>query len=722
MQQNNKRLDYSQQILEIVAKENKRPIPVGVILRKVGNKEKSFINKNVFFKNVQRLIDSCQLVKLKSGKIVLGYPKADVDMSKIFKGTIRINSKFAGFITLEGEEDSKYYVHKTNLGGSLDGDTVEFALLKMNQNPDQDLIDAKVLKVISHAKGYYVGCYMSDGEHYHIDVDDKKMYLPVKLEDTAGLVNGTKFLFTVSHFTETEAIGKVAKIIGHINDVGADILSIVYDNGIEPEFPDEVIEQANKMSVTITEKDRKERVDLTDLNIVTIDPATSKDFDDAIYTEKLTDGTFRLVVGIADVSHYVKMSTPLDEEALKRGCSCYLVNGVIPMLPHNLSDEICSLVPNCERMSMVCDMIIDEHGDFKNIKTYQAIIKSHRRFSYDQVNDFFSGKDKLESDAQEIKDMLRASYELHKILFRMKKNRGYIELDIPEAQVIVDEKTLEPIEIKLRATGEAQTMIEDFMVAANEAVTIEAEKVKMPFVYRVHGMPEAERVETFKIEAKKLAFALPSELTISPQAFSQWLKNNKDNPNLDLISIMMLRTMAKAKYDTKNIGHFGLASKNYTHFTSPIRRYPDVVVHRLLRMFLFDRKNYSDQQRTELVDHLKEYCEKSNEAELRAIDTERDVNSLKFTQYMSKHLGEIFDVKVTAVMKFGCFVELPNTIEGLIRLANLKDDFYAYDEKNYQLIGKSGKIITLGTKFKAKCIQTSIIERKIEFEVVERIK
>ncbi|MCQ3908319.1 MAG: ribonuclease R [Mycoplasmoidaceae bacterium] len=471
----NKKPDYYKQILEIVAKEGKRPIPIGIILRKLSNKEPG-VDKNVFFKNIQSLINSAQLVKLRNGKLVLGYPKADVDMTNIYKGVIRINSKLAGFITEEGKEESGYFVHKTNLGGALDGDTVEFALLKI-ESPNKDLKDAKVLKVLKHAKGFYVGCFKSDGEHYQVETDDKKMYLPIKLEDTSGLTNGTKFLYTVVKFTETEAICKVAKIIGHINDVGTDILSIVYDNGIEPEFPEEVIDYANKLKLDINEEEKALRKDLTNLDIVTIDPATSKDFDDAVYCEQLEDGTYKLYVSIADVSHYVKMNSCLDLEALKRGCSTYLVDRVIPMLPHNLSDDLCSLNPNVPRLALTCEMIIDKKGSFLDIKTYPSIIKSHRRFSYDEVNAFFEGKDKLEKDTPEIRKMLQTSRKLHDILYTMKKNRGYVELEIPEVKIIVNEKC-EPIEIKLRETGTAQSMIEDFMVAANEAVTIEAIKVK----------------------------------------------------------------------------------------------------------------------------------------------------------------------------------------------------------------------------------------------------
>lgn len=716
-----KKIDYSRQILEIISKENKRPIPVGIILKKL-SKEVEQVNKKVFFANIQFLKSTSQVRVLRSGKLVLGYPKAEADMSNIYVGNISINSTFAGFITLEGEEESKFYVHKTNLGGALDGDKVEFALLKIPEDPTKTLKDAKVIKVLEHKKGYYVGLFKTDGFNYQVECDNKKMYLPVKLTSTTGLTNGTKFLFKVDKFTNKEAICSIAKIIGHISDVGTDILSIVYDFGSEPEYPQEVLDQANSLSVKIDDKQKSLRKDLTKLEIVTIDPKESKDFDDAIYTKQINEHEFKLYVSIADVSHYVTKDSPLDKEALKRGCSIYLVDRVIPMLPHVLSDDICSLNPSLERLALTCEMIIDDKGNFKDIQVYPSIIKSHRRFSYDEVNDFFSKKDNLEKDSNEIKAMLNDSFKLHKILTKMKHDRGYIELEVPEPKIIVNDKC-EPIEIKLRESGEAQKMIEDFMVAANEAVTIYAEKRDWPFVYRTHDKPKAERLETFKVEAKKLNFKLPSgELEPTPKEFSRWMDNNKDNPNMDLVSILMLRTMAKAKYTVQNIGHFGLASKNYTHFTSPIRRYPDLLVHRIYWMWLFDKQSYTDSQRNKVVEQLKEYCLQSNECEVRAIETERAVNALKFAQYMKKHIGEEFDGKISGVTKFGVFVELPNTIEGMIRLTNLKDDFYSYDEKNYQLVGKqTNKIFTLGTKVKVKCIGANLSERAIDFALVKRL-
>ena len=715
------KIDYKKEILDIVDKENNRPIPVGIIIKKL-EKKHGFkqISKNQFFNSLDALIKTGQLVQLKSGKIVMGYQQAEVDMTNIFKGTIAINSKKTGFITLENENESKYFVHKTNLSNALDGDEVEFALLKTKPDPTRTLLDAKVLKVLNHAKDSYVGLFVSDSNGYHIETDNQKMYLPVKLEDTQGLVNGSKILYKIIKYENDHALAQVKKIIGHKSDVGTDILSIVLDNGVEPEFEYQALEQAKKISLDIDDYQKSIRKDLTNLNIITIDPATSKDFDDAIYCEQIDKDNFRLFVSIADVSHYVKWNSVLDKEAIRRGCSIYLVDRVIPMLPHNLSDDICSLVPGQKRLALTCEMVINSKGDFKDIKVYPSIIKSQKRFSYDEVNEFFDGKNSLTDSSKELKDMLLVSKKLHEYLSSYKNKRGYIEFEIPEPKIIVNEKGI-PIDIELRETGQAQKLIEDFMVAANEAVTIYAIKQKWPFVYRVHDKPNELKLEMFVKEAQKLRFKVPNKVEdIQPNTISKWLENNQDNTNKDLIHILLLRTMAKAEYDTKNIGHFGLASDNYTHFTSPIRRYPDLLVHRIYWMYLFEKDKYSDDQRQQLVDSLKTICDLSNKSEIVAVDTERDVNAMKFAEYMQKHIGEVFEATVTTISSFGMFIQLPNTIEGLIRIANLKDDYYTYDEKQRILLGKNKKrVLTLGSKVKAKVISASKIERKIEFELVE---
>ncbi len=710
--------DNLSELIEKTVKEDGKPIPKGVLIQKILKQNKNF-KYNEVEKQIQELIKSGALKILsKSQKIVMGYEKAEIDNSKSYIGTIFINTKGSGFITIEGKQKSEFFVYKTNLNGALNGDKVEFALLK--KEPQKDLKDAVVLKIIQHSKDFYTGLINinSDGS-YVVKLDDEKMYLPVKLDDIHGLVTGQKVLIKIHKYEHDTAYGTVSRIIGHTSDVGVDVLSIVYDNEVEPDFEQDVLEYSRKITLNIDETQRKIRKDLTHLPIVTIDPASSKDFDDAIYVKKISDNEYFLSVSIADVSHYVRYRSILDESALKRGCSIYLVDRVIPMLPHNLSDDICSLNPDVERLTITCEMLIDNTGKTKNIKVFPAIIKSHRRFSYDEVNDYFDNKSKLEKDTNEIKMMLNDALELHKILDDEKHRRGYISFEIPEPIIKLDDKGF-PVEILTRKLGRAQNMIENFMVAANEAVTIYANKKKWPFVYRIHDKPNEDRLAVFVLESKKLGFKITTELEdITSKDISQWLEDNKDNNNLDLINLMLLRSMAKAKYSTENLGHFGLALENYTHFTSPIRRYPDLLVHRIFWMCEFQKNEYSS-NRESFLEQLDKFCEMSSKNELIAIKCENDVNAMKFAEYMTKHIGEEFEGFVSAVSNFGVFVELPNTIEGMIKISDLGNDYFTYNEKAKQLIGKkSGIIYSLGSKVIVKVIAANKETRKIEFSLVK---
>jgi ribonuclease R len=467
-----------QAVIDIVVNENNRPIPPGIIVAKLTKQSQEFVDKRDIYATIEELVKTGELKQLQKTKsIVTGYTSAPVNMDLLQEGTISINSNGSGFITLDNQKKVQFFVFKTNLNGALNGDRVQFAL--MQKPPKADLKDAIVTKVISHQKDFFVGVFKLDKttNTYSVKVDDEKFYLTIKLDSIDGLVDGQKILIKIKEYTKTEAFGTVSRVIGHVGDVGVDILSIVYDNGVEPDFSDAVLDCARKIKLNIDEYQRSIRTDLTKLPIVTIDPATSKDFDDAIYVKKLNEHKYLLSVSIADVSHYVRFKTILDDEAIKRGCSIYLVDRVIPMLPHNLSDDICSLNPNVERLTLTCDMVIRNDGNFEDIKVYPSIIKSHRRYAYEEVNDYFNKKSSLEKDDTDVKAMLNEALELHNVLDKYKKQRGYIEFEIPEPIIIVDAKGT-PTEIKVRQSGTAQKMIEDFMVAANEAVTIYAEKHK----------------------------------------------------------------------------------------------------------------------------------------------------------------------------------------------------------------------------------------------------
>jgi ribonuclease R len=501
-------------IFEIVKNENKRPINQHLLFSKLvkNNHDLGFVTKYDYEHAIAELVATNKVKQLaRSGDLVAGYVSGNIDTSKVLKGKINLNLGGNGFITLDGETKSKYYVYKTNLNSAQNGDEVEFSPTDVPTKGE--LIDAIVTKVLSHAKNFYVGEVHFDKETKitSIKLDDEKSTLQIALDSTEGLVEGSKVLVEVKKYEGNTAYGTVSRIIGHKSDVGVDILSIVYDNGVNPDFPNEVIDYAKKITLEIDDYQRKIRRDLSDKPIVTIDPATSKDFDDAFYCEKITDDKYFLSVQIADVSHYVKHGSVLDKEALKRGCSIYLVDRVIPMLPHNLSDDVCSINPNVPRMAIACDMIIKSDGSFENIKVYPAIIKSHRRFAYDDVNKYFDGSDDFTKEEPAVKESIDNGKKLSDILSKMKEKRGYIEFEIPEPIIKVDEKGI-PYEIDKRIQGRAQKMIEDFMVAANEAVTIYADRNHFPFIYRVHDKPNETRLKTFELEAKKLNFKINTKI------------------------------------------------------------------------------------------------------------------------------------------------------------------------------------------------------------------
>jgi ribonuclease R len=384
-----------------------------------------------------------------------------------------------------------------------------------------NLQNAVIKSIISHAKDTYVGEVVIDNETKKIVLDDNKSSLNIILDDYSGLVNGSKVLIKVERYEQNNAYASVLRIIGHKSDVGTDILSIVFDNGVDPDFPEAAMEEAKKITIDINEHERQIRTDLSNKPIVTIDPTTSKDFDDAFYCEKLDNGKYLLSVQIADSTHYIKYQSELDKSSIERGCSIYLVDRVIPMVPHNLSDDICSLNPNVERLALSCDMIINDKGLFEDIKVFPCIIKSHRRFTYDEVNKYIAKEDDFSKEELEVKKSIDIGLELSSILSKMKNERGYINFNVPKAVIKVNEKG-EPIEITKEVHGIAQKMIEDFAVAANEAVTIYANKKNYPFIYRIHEKPDEQKLKIFAIEAKKMNFKINTSLdNVEPDTISK---------------------------------------------------------------------------------------------------------------------------------------------------------------------------------------------------------
>ncbi|MDE5553064.1 MAG: ribonuclease R, partial [Malacoplasma sp.] len=670
---------------------------------------------------VDFLLENEYLKKLNNGKIVIGYQNGPIIKNSETVGTIVFNTKGDGFFKEENQDFSSVYINKKNINNAMDGDKVKIVLMDLPKKESSTLKDGIVLEVVERNKNFFTALVIKNNGKYKIVADDEKNKKNIVLDNYSRLVDGYKILIKIANIKDDTIYGSVSKIIGHKNDVGTDILSIVFDNDIDPNFPEKVIQQANQVDFRFSLKEDSKRKDLSNLNIVTIDPQTSKDLDDAIYVEKHQD-FFKLFVSIADVSFYLDLNTDLWKEAYKRATSIYLVDRVIPMIPHNLSNEICSLNPNEKRYSMTCEIEIDFHGNYRKIDVYLSIISSKRRFAYEEVNGFFSDEKSLGSDSIEIKKMLNQAKELFKILKNVREKKGSINFEIPESEILIDNNG-KVIEVRPKKTGEAQMMIESFMVAANEAVTIKFKDIvkNIPFVYRTHDSPDFKKIEAFKIESNKLNFVYDSNLKKwKPNTVSKWLEKNANNPNKDLINTILLRTMAKAKYSISNIGHFGLALENYTHFTSPIRRFPDIIVHLLFRMFILEKEKYSNDQRYGLINSLEEICLHSTSAEIKAQIIEREVNSMKFAEYMESKVGEEFNGFVSYITSFGIFVQLDNTIEGLCKQENIDDDFYVFNEDDMTFLGKkTNRKITLGTKVKIKVLGANKLTRKIDFKIIK---
>ncbi|MDE5952528.1 MAG: ribonuclease R [Malacoplasma sp.] len=684
--ENNSLSPLEKKILDFIKNDN-RPIPLQILVKKI-----DYFNKKAIISATNYLIDNNYLEKLNNGKIVLGYTNGPLLENEVFEGTIILNSKGDGFFKLNDQKESFAYVNKKNLNSALNGDSVLICLMDKKPTYD-DLKDAVILKIVERNRDFFTGTYfvkkdMNGNKVEEVKPDDQKIISKIIVNDFEDkLVNGSKVLFKIANVTNQVIYCEPWKVLGHVDDVGTDIISIVYDKGIEPNFSDEANKETESINFNFSDTEDKKRTDLSHINFVTIDPPTSKDMDDAICVIKNKDGSYKLYVAIADVSYYVKLHSKLWSTILERGTSIYLVNQVIPMLPHKLSNNICSLNPYEKRYAQICEMDIDKNGNFLNIKVYSGIINSKHKFAYDDVNLYFDTKQKKEGVNSEIYQMIDTCAELDKYLSAKHEKEGYIDFEILEPKIILDEK--EKIkEIVVKESGKAQKMIENFMVAANEAVTIKFNESNPPsnFVYRVHDRPDEVKVEAFKIEAKKIGFIFDNSVKEwKPDTISKWLKNNKNNPNKELINMILLRTMAKAKYQTHNIGHFGLSIKYYTHFTSPIRRLADVIVHYLLKMFVHEKNNFTSQEKDYLLQNLDTFCEIANKTEIVAVETEREVNAMKFAEYMEQKVGNTYNGFVSYITSFGIFVQLENTIEGLVKPMNIKDDFYVFDKDNWYL-------------------------------------
>ena len=629
-------------------------------------------------------------------------------------GTMIANKKGYGFVDIEGDED--VFIPPTNMNGAIHGDKV---IVEITSPKGIDL-EGRILKIVDRKFKQMVGevYYVKNKPFLKLDDDRIKLNIEIDKKKTLGAMDGHKVLVKITNkLKDNNYKGEIVKILGHKNDPGVDILSITNEMGIPDTFSENVMKELEDIPDEVLEKDLANRTDLRDEVIFTIDGDDTKDIDDAISIEKINDH-YKLGVHIADVSYYVRPNTALDSEAFDRGTSVYLADRVIPMLPHKLSNGICSLNPNVDRLALSCIMEIDNNGNVIDYDILQTVIKSRIQMTYKKVNQVLE-ENIIPEGYEEYADKLRMMSDLARILRKNKENRGYIDFDIDESKIIVDDKG-KAIDVTLRNRGTGEKLIEDFMIAANETVATHVYYMELPFIYRVHGEPNEEKINNFMRFLNILGYKVKEDTKkLTPKTMQNILAQLKDKKEFHLLSALLLRSMQKAIYDTNNIGHFGIASKCYTHFTSPIRRYPDTTVHRLLHTYLFDNNinndtiNYYERELPFVAEH-------TSNMERRSIECERAVDDMKKAEYMMDHIGEEFDGIISSVLNFGMFVELPNLIEGLVRLDSLKGDYYTYDETTFTIRGNKDKRgYRLGDNVRVRVIAADKEKRTIDFEVVK---
>ncbi|UXV42910.1 ribonuclease R [Staphylococcus simulans] len=640
----------------------------------------------------------------------------------LVKGTLSQNKKGFAFLRPEDEDMEDIFIPPTKINRAMDGDTV-IVEVQPSRGDFKGKVEGEVKSIEKHSITQVVGTY-TEGRHFGFVIpDDKRIMQDIFIPkgQSLGAVEGHKVLVQISKYAEgnDNPEGHVSAILGHKNDPGVDILSIIYQHGIEIEFPDEVLKEAEAVPEYIEPSELEGRKDLRDELTITIDGADAKDLDDAIALKKLKNGNTQLTVSIADVSHYVKEDSALDKEAYDRGTSVYLVDRVIPMIPHRLSNGICSLNPNVDRLTLSCRMEINSDGKVVKHEIFDSVIQSDHRMTYDEVNQIITDHDEnVRAQYPDVTPMLDLAKELSETLIQMRKRRGEIDFDIDEAQVIVNEEGI-PVDVKMRERGEGERLIESFMLAANETVAEHFNKMEVPFIYRVHEQPKSDRLtQFFEFITNFGILVRGTGEDVSPSTLQEIHEKVKDLPEQTVVSTMMLRSMQQARYEDVNLGHFGLSADYYTHFTSPIRRYPDLVVHRLIRKYLIE-DSMSGKELRKWEDKLPEIAEHTSNRERRAIEAERDTDELKKAEFMLQHIGEEFEGIVSSVANFGMFVELPNTVEGMVHVSSMTDDYYQFAEGQMAMIGeRTGNVFRIGDTVKIKVVNVEVDQRMIDFQIV----
>lgn len=652
------------------------------------------------------------------GTIALRKPKEEKKEITI-QGVFRANKAGFGFLHVNDDEDDMF-IGRNDVGYAIDGDTVEVIVKKTGDRLKGTAAEAKVVGIVERSLQTVVGRFILDDEKPkyagYIKSKNQKIQQKIYIKKEPVLLDGTEIIKVDIEKYPTRGhdyfVGNVRDIVGHQGDVGIDVLEVLESMDIVSEFPDDVLAEANAISDSPSSKDLIGRVDLRQEITFTIDGADAKDLDDAIHIKPLANGNYELGVHIADVSYYVTEGSALDREAVARGTSVYVTDRVVPMLPERLSNGICSLNPNVDRLTHSAIMEIDSNGRVLNHQICQSVIKTTYRMTYSAVNDMIAGNQESLETYAAIAESVEHMVKLHKILEKMRVKRGALNFDTSEARIIVNDKGM-PVDIVVRQRGIAERMIESFMLAANECVAEHFAKAKLPFIYRIHEEPKAEKLQKFIDYASVFGIQIQGTANkITQEALQNFMAKVEGKPGAEVLNMMLLRSMQQARYSENNHGHYGLAAEYYTHFTSPIRRYPDLLVHRMIR----DYTQATEDKRDHFAQVIPELASSSSRLERRAIDAERVVEAMKKAEYMEEYVGDEFDGIVASVVKFGLFVELPNTIEGLIHITSLPE-YYQYNERTMTLQGeKSGKVFKVGQAIRVKLTKADKETGDIDFE------
>lgn len=661
----------------------------------------------------------------KKGRIKLPFQPIEVE------GIFRRNERGFGFVTIDPEEPD-VFIPKDATNFAMDGDIVMIDIQKTadlfsDRGAEGQVVsikERKIQQIVGEFTAFDVDEIAESDLYGYVTPKDKKSAQFKVFIAAEGIqpVDGSIVIVEITHYPEkgyaTSLEGLITKVIGHKNDPGMDILSIVIAQGIPTQFPEEVQTASEQIPDKIMDSDLVGRRDLRDQQIVTIDGADAKDLDDAVTVRKLDNGNYFLGVHIADVSYYVTENSILDKEAFERGTSVYLTDRVIPMIPQRLSNGICSLNPQVPRLTMSCEMEIDSTGKILSHEIFQSVIQTSERMTYSAVNAILEEEDSESIERyHDLVPMFRLMKELHQILEAHRNHRGAINFEDREAKILVDSEG-HPMDIELRERGVGERLIESFMLAANETVAEHFNRQKLPFIYRIHEQPKEEKMQRFFDFAAALGILVKgTKNTITPKDLQKVIQEVEAKPEAAVINTMLLRSMQQARYSEDNYGHYGLAAEYYTHFTSPIRRYPDLIVHRLIRTYSQDQ---SDETKEKWAEALPEIADHSSKMERRSVEAEREVDSMKKAEYMADKIGEEFDGIISSVTKFGIFIELPNTVEGMIHVNELKQDYFHFVENQLALVGeRTRQTFKIGQKVRIKVVKSDPETREIDFELLE---